>query len=79
MTKKPIPMPSDMQARILQAMLKKGAQSAGEIHRATGINLEIVRKELTPLTGLLITYGETAWDDALTAYESGHRSGEGEA
>lgn len=70
-------MLTDVQARILRAMLRSGAQSARDIHQATGIDLEAVRKELTPLTGLLITYGETAWDDALTAYESGHRSGEG--
>ena len=77
MNRTPIPMLTDVQARILRAMLRSGAQSAGDIHRVTGIDLTAVRKELTPLTGLLITHGETAWDDALTAYERTRQSGEG--
>jgi len=68
---------SDMQARILRAMLREGAKSAGDVHRVTGIRLEAVRKELAPLTGLLISHGENAWEYALTAYESG-QPGEGE-
>jgi len=68
---------SDVQARILRALLREGAKSAGDVHRVTGIRLEAVRKELTPLTGLLISHGENAWEDALAAYESG-QSGEGE-
>lgn len=63
---------TEVQAQILAAMLRKGATQASEIQQVTGLGLEVIRKELTPLTGLLFTHGEKAWDEALTAYESGH-------
>ena len=68
----PAPL-TGVQAQILMAMLRKGATGASEIQNVTGLSLATVRKELTPLTGLLFTHGERAWDDALTAYEQAHR------
>lgn len=66
----------DVQARIFCARLREGAKSAGDVYQVTGICLEAARKELTPPTGLLISHGENAWEDALAAYES-RQSGEG--
>jgi len=69
MTKKtPAPL-TDVQAQILTAMVRKGATHSAEIQQVTGLTPEVIRRELTPLTGLIFTHGETAWEDALTAYE----------
>jgi len=69
MTKKtPAPL-TDVQAQILTAMVHKGATHSAEIQQVTGLSLEVIRKELAPLTGLIFTHGETAWEDALAAYE----------
>jgi len=69
MTKKtPAPL-TDVQAQILTAMVRQGATHTAEIHQVTGLSLEVIRKELTPLTGLIFTHGAKAWDEALAAYE----------
>lgn len=60
---------TDVQAQILKVMVRQGATHAAEIQQVTGLSLEVIRKELTPLTGLLFTHGEKTWDEALTAYE----------
>jgi len=72
MTKKAPATLTDVQARILTAMVHKGATHTAEIQQVTGLSLEAIRKELTPLTGLIFTHGETAWEDALRAYEGIH-------
>jgi len=67
----PAPL-ADVQAQILTAMVRQGATHTAEIQQVTGLSLEVIRKELTPLTGLIFTHGETAWEDALRAYEGIH-------
>jgi len=73
MTKQTPAALTDVQAQILTIMVRQGATHLAEIQRLTGLSLEVIRKELTPLTGLIFTRGAKAGDEALIAYE-GHQA-----
>ena len=64
---------TNTQAKILTAMLRKGATDASKIQQVTGLSRTAIRKELTFLTRFLFSHSETAWYEALTANESAHQ------